>query len=244
MSEAHSVLFDPNESYYQGQDNLQYYQGEYSQDSSAVSPTYGYQTTNSQEYDTYAYPPPAGAPQVQVSFLAAFGSGGLPELDINFDHVKTKTFAVLNPLKPVDSHMMDDVDLVGPLIFCLLLGLALLFTGRIQFGYIYGVAMVGCVSIYCILNLMSRDGIDFYRTASVLGYCLLPIVFLAVISSLLRLRDSSEQISTILSPFIVGWATFAAAKIFVSVLVMHDQRLLVAYPVALFYTCFSLITIF
>lgn len=152
--------------------------------------------------------------------------------------------------------MMDDVDLVGPLIFCLLLGLALLFvsclkrealtfqSGRFQFGYIYGVAMVGCVSMYCILNLMSQGGIDFYRTASVLGYCLLPIVFLAVISSLLRLRGPADQISTLLAPFVVGWATFAAAKIFVSVLGMQDQRLLVAYPVALLYTCFSLITIF
>lgn len=78
MSEAHSVLFDSNEPYYQGADNLQYYQGEYSQDSSAVSPSYSYQASNSQEYDTYAYPPPAGAPQVEVSFLAALGSGGLP----------------------------------------------------------------------------------------------------------------------------------------------------------------------
>ncbi|KAI0241241.1 hypothetical protein L0F63_006449, partial [Massospora cicadina] len=132
MSEAHSVLFDTNESYYQG-DNLQYYQGEYTQNSGATSP-YEYRSGTPQNYDAYAYPPPAGAPQVEVSLLAALGSGGLPgepplleELDINFEHVKTKTFAVLNPLKPVDSHMMDDVDLAGPLIFCLLLGLVLLF---------------------------------------------------------------------------------------------------------------------
>ena len=47
--------------------------------------------------------------------------------------------------------------------------------------------MLGCVSVYMILNLMSETGIDGYRTASVLGYCLLPMVLLSSISVLLSL---------------------------------------------------------
>ncbi|KAI9294551.1 Yip1-domain-containing protein [Neoconidiobolus thromboides FSU 785] len=184
----------------------------------------------------------------KISILAAFGSGGLPgepplleELGINFEHVKTKTVTVLNPFKTIDTHMMDDADLVGPLFFCLLLGFSTIFLGKVQFGYIYGVAMLGWISMYGILNLMSEQGVDLIRTASVLGYCLLPIVFLGLIGLVL---DLNSIIGAFLAPVIITWATYAASTIFVTVLHMQNQRLLVAYPIALLYTCFSLITIF
>ena len=60
--------------------------------------------------------------------------------------------------------------------------------GKVHFGYIYGIAMMGCVFMYCILNLMSVGGIDIYRVASVLGYSMLPIVVLSSCSILLQLR--------------------------------------------------------
>jgi hypothetical protein len=34
--------------------------------------------------------------------------------------------AVLNPLKTVDKNVMDDSDLAGPLLFCLIFGVSLL----------------------------------------------------------------------------------------------------------------------
>lgn len=40
------------------------------------------------------------------------------ELGINFDHILAKSLTVLNPLKTVDPHIMDDADLAGPLVFC------------------------------------------------------------------------------------------------------------------------------
>ena len=49
-------------------------------------------------------------------------------------------------------------------------------SGKPQFSYIYGVAALGTTAIYLLLNVMSETGIDAYRTASVLGYCLLPMV--------------------------------------------------------------------
>jgi hypothetical protein len=50
------------------------------------------------------------------------------ELGINFEHIWKKTLVVLNPLrtKNVDSHIMDDTDMAGPLLFVLMLGCALL----------------------------------------------------------------------------------------------------------------------
>ena len=62
----------------------------------------------------------------------------LEELGINMQHIWMKTSAVLHPTKPIDSHIMDDTDLAGPLVICLLLGVSLLLRGKLQFGYIYG----------------------------------------------------------------------------------------------------------
>lgn len=55
-------------------------------------------------------------------------------------------------------------------------------SGRPQFGYIYGVGLLGVLSIYSLLNLMSPHGIPFTRVASVLGYCLLPLVLMSGLS--------------------------------------------------------------
>ena len=50
----------------------------------------------------------------------------LEELGINFDHIRQKTLAVLNPLGKADAGVISDQDLAGPLVFCLLFGSALL----------------------------------------------------------------------------------------------------------------------
>lgn len=42
--------------------------------------------------------------------------------------------------------------------------------------------------MYALLNLMSESGIDAHRTASVLGYCILPLVFLSAFSVILSLE--------------------------------------------------------
>jgi hypothetical protein len=116
------------------------------------------------------------------------------EIGVNPSHILAKSLTVLNPLKRVDEHIMDDADLAGPLVFCFAFALVLLFvsnfvglivamltcishkSGKPQFSYIYGVAALGTTAIYLLLNVMSETGIDAYRTASVLGYCLLPMV--------------------------------------------------------------------
>lgn len=61
-------------------------------------------------------------------------------------------------------------------------------TGRVQFGYIYGVAMVGCIGLYSILNLMAPQGMTLGLTASVLGYCLLPMVALSAVGVVVSLK--------------------------------------------------------
>ncbi|KAK3698161.1 hypothetical protein QZH41_006982 [Actinostola sp. cb2023] len=106
----------------------------------------------------------------------------LEELGLNLDHVWQKTLSVLNPLKQTDSHIMDDTDLGGPFLFCLAFGGFLLFHGKVHFGYIYGYSLLGCIAMYAFLNLMSLAEVSFGVVVSVLGYCLLPMLTLFVVS--------------------------------------------------------------
>ncbi|KAJ8298154.1 hypothetical protein KUTeg_024685 [Tegillarca granosa] len=131
----------------------------------------------------------------------------MEELGINFDHITQKTMAVLNPFKQTDHTIMQDTDLAGPLVFCLAFGGSLMLSGKLHFGYIYGIGVVGCLAMYFLMNMMSMTGVAVGCIISVLGYCLLPMLFVSALS-------------------------------------MHDQQLLVAYPCALVYGVFALLTVF
>eukprot|EP01028_Stygiella_incarcerata_P003037 TRINITY_DN1576_c0_g1_i2.p1 TRINITY_DN1576_c0_g1~~TRINITY_DN1576_c0_g1_i2.p1 ORF type:complete len:241 (-),score=53.24 TRINITY_DN1576_c0_g1_i2:285-1007(-) len=109
----------------------------------------------------------------------------LEEIGINPEEILKRTLVVLNPFSTIDKHIMDDADFAGPLLFCFLLGFGLLLRGKVHFGYIYGVGSLGCIGIYVLLNLMSQAEIKLFKTASVLGYCLLPMVFLVLFSLVL-----------------------------------------------------------
>ncbi|KAI0335027.1 Yip1-domain-containing protein [Cubamyces sp. BRFM 1775] len=194
--------------------------------------------------------PPGYGGNIQLAggWWTAFGTGGfegepplLEELGINFSHIRAKSLAVLNPLRRVDEHIMDDADLAGPLLFVFCFGTFLLFSGKPQFGYIYGVGVLGSLSIYTLLNLMSEKGIDAYRVVSVLGYCLLPMVAVGALSVVVTLDG---MLGYVLSTLSILWCTYAASGIFVAVLRMSDQRLLLAYPIGLLYGCFALLSVF
>jgi len=165
----------------------------------------------------------------------------LEELGINFEHILKKTLSVLNPFSNVSKEVLEDDDLAGPLIFCVLFGIFLLMSGKVHFGYIYGVGVLGCFCTYMLLNLMSNEGINGIRAASILGYCLLPLVLLASISVIFSLLGA---VGLILSGLCIFWCTYSASQMFVTVLNMKNQRFLVAYPMALFYSSFALLTIF
>ncbi|KAF9919217.1 hypothetical protein BX616_010952 [Lobosporangium transversale] len=261
-----SVLFGQDNPYYDQQsnlnpDNLQFYQSQYpdpsngayggahTQQRSSSFPSNTMSPAPDLAYGGYNAAIPGGQMNSQsVSWLAAFGAGGLEgepplleELGINFSHIKTKSFTVLNPLRPVDRNIMDDTDLAGPLLFCLAFGTFLLLSGKQHFGYVYGVAVVGCSALYIILNLMSPQGVDIPKTASVLGYCMLPLVMLSSLSTLFVLNGGLGYILSVLA---IVWCTYSSSGFFTAVLGMNDQRFLVAYPVGLFYGCFALMTVF
>lgn len=165
----------------------------------------------------------------------------MEELGIDLTQIYQTTMTVLNPSMPAATNLMDDPDLSGPLMFCLGFGSLLLLSGKIHFGYIYGVALIGAASMYTLLNLMSVNGVSASITVSVLGYCMLPMCLLAAVAALLSLHG---LFGILLSIITVSWAAFASSKLFVSVLAMYDQQPLVAYPCALMYGIFAVLTVF
>ena len=192
-------------------------------------------------------PPPSIARSISAALIGEGEADEPPiliELGIDFQHIKEKTKLVLWPKRAKlasDSPIVLDDDFAGPLLFCLVLATLLVFQGKIYFGNIYGVFLVGLLGTYATLNLMSLKGIDMLRTASVMGYCLLPIVFLAALSIPFEMRGLAGAICI---PLAVLWCANAASLFFVAALDADDRRWLLAYPVALFYTCFALITVF
>lgn len=165
----------------------------------------------------------------------------LEELGINFDHIWQKTLTVLNPLKPADGSIMNETDLTGPFLFSVALGASLLLAGKVQFGCVYGMSAIGCLGIHALLNLMSSAGVSYGCVASVLGYCLLPMVILSSCAVFCSLQGTLGTLTVLV---FIGWCSLSASKIFISALDMEGQQLLIAYPCALLYGLFALLTVF
>eukprot|EP00898_Chlorokybus_atmophyticus_P009228 jgi/Chlat1/935/Chrsp108S01427 len=168
----------------------------------------------------------------------------LEELGINFSQIYRRTKAVLHPLK-MEPHLMEDGDLSGPLMFCLLFGACQLLLGKLHFGYILGWGVLGSLLIYALFNLLAGQGsgVDLYRCTSVAGYCLLPMALFSSITALVPFVRG--WFSVALAAFMVGWSSRSASLLLVSLVPSsRDQRWLIAYPCALVYTAFALLTLF
>lgn len=66
----------------------------------------------------------------------------LEDLGIDLGQIKRKVFSVI-AMKKSNKEILDDADLAGPLMIAVLLGVVLLFQGKVQFGYIYGYGLTG-----------------------------------------------------------------------------------------------------
>ena len=171
---------------------------------------------------------------------------------------------------------MDDSDLAGPVLFFLLFGTFLLFSGKVHFGYIYGLALLGSSSLHLILSLMSPTDaqqqqqqssylqyseagpqqssdpnhgpgghfsatLTFPRSASVLGYCLLPLVATSLFGIVFPMDG---PLGIVMTSAAILWCTYSASGMFCAVGRMKGMRVLVAYPLALFYVGFGIMGIF
>ena len=165
----------------------------------------------------------------------------LEELGINPQSIKNKIIGVIT-LKRIDKKFLEDSDMAGPLLIFLLFAFSSVLQYKINFGYIYGISVFGSILVFLLLNLMSKnDGILLYNTISVLGYCLIPIVLLSFIAVFM---DMKNIIGGVIAALAIIISSLNASRFFEIGLDMHSQRWLIFYPVALFYTCFVLVTIY
>jgi len=173
----------------------------------------------------------------------------LEELGVNFPHMYSKSRAVLFPIgkhaKSLESGFIEnDADLVGPLAFALGLGGEMLLSGKLHFGYVYGFSLSGCLAMTLLLNLLNPNGaVSFWTVVSILGYALLPVNLLAGINAIVRVHNLGKwgMLASILA---IVWCTTSSARLFEKGCNMREQRFLVAYPTALLYSAFVMITIF
>ncbi|GKY93394.1 hypothetical protein MPSEU_000307000 [Mayamaea pseudoterrestris] len=181
--------------------------------------------------------------------------------------LKTNSLSQPTGYTETTSSMMQDSDLAGPLVFALLLGAELLLTGKLHsFGYIYGLSVFGCGALALVLNLMKGSlgsaydhvmvqqqhepvSISIWTTTSILGYALLPVNVLAAIKilfSMLMLQHNATVLLMLrfLGVLTVLWSTVASTRLLEVGCNMRAQRYLMAYPIALLYSAFVLVTIF
>lgn len=188
--------------------------------------------------DDAAYPPIDEAPLLE-------------ELGINIEHIALKTKTVVLPFSRFGGNTLgpDDIckdsDLAGPIAFALLLGGEMVLSGKLQFGYIYGFGLFGCVAMTFIVNLVApQNPISVWTVTSILGYSLLPVNLLALLKIFVINLINLQTLGRILGIATVAWSTTASTRLFELGCQLRSQRYLIAYPIALLYSAFVLITIF
>lgn len=83
--------------------------------------------------------------------------------------------------------------------------------------------------------------LTFSRSASVLGYCLLPLVLTSLVGILVPMDSLFGYIATVAA---IIWCMTSSSAMFCAVGRMSGMRGLVAYPLALFYVGFGIMGIF
>ncbi|EGR33339.1 Yip1 domain protein [Ichthyophthirius multifiliis] len=165
----------------------------------------------------------------------------LEDLGIDLQSIKQRILIVLK-IKQCDKQYLEDTDLAGPILFGFILGFLLMLSGKLHFGYIYGFGISGTIGIYCIMNFLSRNAqIDLYTTLSILGYCIIPLIFLSLFNIFISLQNLFGTIFAILT---ILWCTSSASNFFVEMIQQDHIKYLVAYPTLLFYSIFVMLTIF
>ncbi|XP_019181822.1 PREDICTED: protein YIPF5 homolog [Ipomoea nil] len=166
----------------------------------------------------------------------------LEELGINTRQIYLKTLSILNPFR-VKADLHEDADLSGPFLFLLAFGLFQLLAGKIHFGIILGWVVMASLFLYVVFNMLAgRNGnLDLYKCLSLIGYCMLPIVF----SSAVALFLPQGMAMKVAAGVFVIWSTRVCTRLVVELALCGDEhRGLIAYACFLIFMLFSLLVIF
>uniref|UniRef100_A0A1L8DUQ8 Putative rab gtpase n=1 Tax=Nyssomyia neivai TaxID=330878 RepID=A0A1L8DUQ8_9DIPT len=225
-----------------------------------------FQSFDNSAYNQGAYPAPYNQQSPNIFTpepldAMGFGQGSGPtnefdepplleELEIYPERIWEKSLVVLNPfhargLTDNAEYFFKETDLAGPIAFCISLAACLFVSGKgAHFGYIYGLCIMSVAVMYILITLMCNSAENFVTltaVASILGYSILPIVWLSILGIFLSLNS---MLGMILAVCAIILATVGASKIFCLMTGDVNQRYLIAYPCALVYVIFSLLVLF
>ena len=169
----------------------------------------------------------------------------LEELGIDLSSIIKKTGAVFS--FGATSEGTYDSDLSGPIVFILGLGFSHMLAGKVLFGLIIGWTILTSLGMSFLVQLLVGPGgdIGMHSCLSILGYCLLPQVFL----SLCYLVIGKSVVLYVLALFCVLWSTRVASRFVVVRLKakhipVEEQRSLIAYPWLLVFSMFALLSLY
>ena len=145
----------------------------------------------------------------------------------------------LNAKKKEELHNWD---LWGPLLFCLLLATALTTsksdTGK-GFLYIFIIVWIGSIILTFNCQFLGAK-IGICQMSCLLGYCLFPISFAAIIIAIFNIRKASVKVIISIIAFV--WSCFSSIG-FISSLIEPKRKMIAVFPVFLFYLCLTLFVI-
>jgi protein YIPF5/7 len=174
----------------------------------------------------------------------------LDELEIYPSRILEKSLAVLNPFHKKGvaddpEYLFLETDIAGPIAFCLGMAACLFVSGnKAQFGYVYGLSIMSVLVMFTLISLMcntTQNYVTISAVASILGYSILPIVWLSIIGVFFSLNT---HIGMVLAGAAILLATAAASRVFCLMTGDPHQRFLIAYPCALVYVIFALLVLF
>lgn len=129
---------------------------------------------------------------------------------------------------------LRDWDLWGPLVLCCTLAMILGSSGKTsQSGLIFSAVFVLVWAGSAVVTINAKflgSGISFFQSVCVMGYCIAPLTFAAILCALL----SNFWFTLILTSIAWVWSTYASLRFFRGS-VRPEREMLVVYPVALFY---------
>lgn len=133
-------------------------------------------------------------------------------------------------------QLLKDWDLWGPLFICVALSLLLQHNATDptapQFTQVFTITFFGAVVVTANIKLLGGK-ISFFQSLCVIGYCLLPPLAAAFVCSTF-LHKKVFFLRLLLTGMGFCWSTYAAMG-FLAGCQQEKKRLLVIYPVFLFY---------
>ncbi|RMZ93036.1 hypothetical protein BpHYR1_005276 [Brachionus plicatilis] len=145
--------------------------------------------------------------------------------------------------------LLKDWDLWGPLTLCVILSISLEGNYKVnsnapEFASVFALISFGAIVVTINTKLLSGK-ISFFQSICVLGYCLLPLVIVAILNDLILFITGNASVISFGFRFILivvscFWSVFAStAFLAADTINLSDRKALATYPVFLFYFVIS-----